>query len=69
MVLLMDQLCDKVMIEVTEDDVKIACNSDQLCSGIKAGIEAAVHSVRQFFNEKSIEGFGLLLMDADNAFR
>ena len=65
---MMDQLCDKVMIEVTEDDVKIACNSDQLCSGIKAGIEAAVHSVRQIYNKKSIEGFGLLLMDADNAF-
>ena len=56
------------MIEVTEDDVKIACNSDQLCSGIQAGIEAAVHSVRQIYNEKSIKGFGLLLMDADNAF-
>ena len=56
------------MIEVTEDDVKFACNSDQLSSGIKAGIEGAIHSTRELFNNKCDEGFGLLLNDAENAF-
>ena len=64
----MDRLCDKVMVEVTEDDVKISCNSDQLCSGIKAGIEGAIHSIRQLFEDKCDSGFGLFLSDADNAF-
>jgi hypothetical protein len=40
---LMDRLSDKVMIDITNDDVKEACNADQLCtrSGIKVGIESA----------------------------
>ena len=65
---LMDRLSDKVMIDVTEDDVKVACNSDQLCSGIKGGIESAVHAIRELFDENCHNGFGLLLMDAVNAF-
>ena len=35
----LDRFCDKVMVFVTEDDVKISCNAEQLCSRIKAGIE------------------------------
>ena len=65
---LLDRAIDKVMIEVTEDDVKFACNSDQLSSGIKAGIEGAIHSIRELFNNKCDEGFGLLFNDAENAF-
>jgi hypothetical protein len=65
---LMDRLSDKVMIDITNNDVKEACNADQLCSGIKAGIESAVHSIRELFNQNSDAGFGLLLMDAANAF-
>ena len=64
----MDRLSDKLMIDVTEDDVKVACNSDQLCSGIKGGIEGAVHAIRELFDENCDDGFGLLLMDAVNAF-
>ena len=64
----MDRLGDKVMIDVTEDDVKVACNADQLCSGIKGGIESAVHAIRELFDENCHDGFGLLMMDAVNAF-
>ena len=53
---------------VTEGDAKDACNSDQLCSGIKAGMEAAIHATRELFQERCEDGFGLLLMDAANAF-
>ena len=35
---------------------------------IKAGIEGAVHSIRQLYDEKADSGFGLFLSDADNAF-
>ena len=59
---LMDRLSDKVMIDITNNDVKEACNADQLCSGIKAGIESAVHSIRDLFNQNSDAGFGFLLM-------
>ena len=65
---LLDRLCDKVMVFVTEDDVKISCNADQLCSGIKAGIEGAVHSIRELFDANCDNGFCLFLSDADNAF-
>ena len=65
---LLDRLCDKVMVFVTEDDVKNSCNADQLCSGIKAGIEGAVHSIRELFDANCDNGFCLFLSDADNAF-
>jgi len=65
---LMDRCADKTMLYVTEGDVKDACNSDQLCSGIKAGMEAAIHAIRELFQESCEDGFRLLLMDAANAF-
>ena len=65
---LMDRCADTTMLYVTEGDVKDACNSDQLCSGIKAGMEAAIHAIRELFQERCEDGFGLLLMDAANAF-
>ena len=46
---LMDRCADKTMLYVTEDDVKITCNSDQLCSGIKSGMEGTIHATRELF--------------------
>jgi hypothetical protein len=43
-----------------------ATGSLQLCAGQVAGVEAAVHAVRESFQEADTEG--LLLVDADNAF-
>ena len=64
----LDRLCAKVMIEVTGDDVQHACLADQICSGLKSGIEASIHAFSDFFKAEAPNGSGLLLVDADNAF-
>ena len=53
----------------TGDDVKLECGSDQLCSGIKGGSEAAIHAMSGLYDEHADNGWGFLLMDAANAFQ
>ena len=45
--------------------VQDLCGADQLCTGIKAGIEAAIHATEEIFDMEGNEG--LLLVDARNA--
>ena len=47
-------------------DVQELCGADQLCSGEKAGTEAAFHVLKDIFAEEETEG--LLLVDGSNAF-
>ena len=47
-------------------DVQDFCGADQLCAGIKAGTEAAIHAMKELFDMEENEG--LLLVDARNAF-
>ena len=56
------------MAHVTGEDVQNVCGIDQLCSGIKGGIEGAIHGITQLFDAHSENGWGLLLMDAVNGF-
>ncbi len=49
-------------------DVEDACNAEPLCSGVKAALEGAIHAMSDTFKEKSSCGWGLLLVDAENAF-
>ena len=58
----------KTVVVATGDQAMIACDSDQLCCGTKAGIEAAIHVQTEELNKLANNGGGLLLLDADNAF-
>ena len=56
----------KSILRVTSDDVMEACGFLQKCSGLPAGIEAAVHAMKRLYEDATTEG--VLLVDAKNAF-
>jgi hypothetical protein len=62
------RLLGKCLALATRSDVESECGTKQLCSGMKSGIEGAIHTVTDLFNEKADDGWGLLLVDAANAF-
>ena len=63
------RLFAKTVILVTGDDTTEACGSEQLCAGLKAGIEGGVHAASAFWDENAKkEDTGFLLIDAKNAF-
>ena len=49
-------------------DVEEMCQVDQLCVGMKAGIEGATHALTELFEEHKSSNWGALLIDATNAF-
>ena len=60
----------KALMEVAGDDVRAACGSDQLCSGLEAGIEVAIHSLNDLFGEqKDPAGVFSVLMPAMRSMR
>ena len=60
------RIISKAILFVVKDDIREAAGSHQLCGGQIAGIEAAVHAVRQLFDNDDTEA--ILLVDASNAF-
>ena len=56
----------KAMALATGIDLQELCAADQLCAGSKAGVEAAVHAMREVFDDPDTDC--LLLVDASNAF-
>ena len=60
------RITSKAILFVVKYDIQEAAGSHQLCGGQIAGIEAAVHAVRQLFDNDDTEA--ILLVDASNAF-
>ena len=55
----------KAVISVVKDDVLDSAGSTQLCVGQMAGVESAVHAIRQKFNSPETEA--VLLIDTSNS--
>ena len=62
------RIMGKSVMLLAGEDVQEVCGSDQLSAGLEAGIEAAVHAVNSLFEEHQGSGWGVLLVDAANAF-
>ena len=60
------RLTGKLLMGVIKDDITSAAGPLQTCTGVKAGIEAAIHAMRQIFEDIGTEA--VLLVDAENAY-
>ena len=60
----------KAICLATRLDAALVCGSDQLCAGLQAGIEGAIHAMNDLFttHQDQGNGWGVLLVDAANAF-
>ena len=64
------RIVGKAVCSATRLDLAVQCGTDQLCGGIRSGIEGAVHAITDLFEEHLSlpSGWGVLLVDASNAF-
>ena len=64
------RIVGKAVCSATRLDLAVHCGTNQLCGGIRSGIEGAVHAITDLFEEhRSLpSGWGVLLVDASNAF-
>jgi hypothetical protein len=63
------RLAAKATLLVSGCDAKEHCGIDQLCAGLKAGIEGGIHAINELWRQqKEEEEWGFLLVDAANAF-
>ena len=60
------RIVGKVVVENIRDDIIKVAGPLQTCAGLKSGIEASIHAMRQIFDQEVTEA--LLLVDAENAF-
>eukprot|EP00957_Ditylum_brightwellii_P079030 6010806-Ditylum_brightwellii.AAC.1 len=62
-------LMHKCVIAVCGKDVTDACSTQQLCAGLRARIEGAIHSMNLLWEDHGEEtNWGILLVDTQNAF-
>ncbi len=60
------RIIGKAVTSYNSESIQLASGCIQTCSGLKSGIEAAIHSVRETFEKEECEA--VLLIDAENAF-
>jgi len=60
----LQQILCKFISLATCSDLEEVCGVTQLCSGLRAGMEVAIHAVCELFDRHSGDGWGLLLVDA-----
>ena len=60
----MQHVLGKVVALATRANLEEVCGTDQLCSGLWAGMEGAIHAVKELFDLNCDAGWGLLLVDA-----
>ena len=60
------RIMSKAAMAVFTDDVIQSAGCVQICAGHKGGAEAAIHAVRQIFEEN--DDYAVVLIDASNAF-
>ena len=60
------RIIGKVVVDNIRDNIIEAAGPLQTCAGLKSGIEASIHAMRQIFDQEATEA--LLLVDAENAF-
>ena len=60
----------KAICMATRLDATLVCGSDQLCAGLRVGIEGAIYAMHELFetHQDQSTGWGVLLVDAANAF-
>ena len=62
------KILGKTVALVTRSVLEEVCGVDQLCSGLRSGLEGAVHAIHELLIEHCNFGWGLLLVDATNVF-
>ena len=60
------RIAGKVVMSVTREDVKESCSEVQMFAGHEAGCEAAIHAMKEMYENEESEA--VLLVDATNAF-
>ena len=60
------RIMGRCVTKIVGNDVQLAGGTLQTCTGVEAGIEAAIHGISRVFKSDSCEAF--ILVDADNAF-
>ena len=62
------RIVGKTVCMLTRCDLEDICGTSQLCGGVRSGIEGAIHTACNLFDEHQDEGWGVLLIDDSNAF-
>ena len=60
------RIASKTVTRFLKNDIQLAAGALQTCSGTESGIEAAIHAMKEHFDQEECEA--VLLIDAKNAF-